>query len=107
MPGRAHLGYQRREGSDEGRWNLRRYVGNRYRTVALGRADDAAAADGTLVLSFEQANAKARAALEAPAAALRRLTVRGAVERYVEFKRSEGQSVSDLLSRARAHILPR
>ena len=74
VPGRAHLGYQRREGSDEGRWILRRYVGNRYRTVALGRADDAAA--------------------------------RGAVERYVEFKRSEGQSVSDLLSRARAHILP-
>jgi integrase len=106
VPGRAHLGYQRREGSSEGRWILRRYVGSRYRTVALGRADDVAAADGARVLSFEQAEAKARAAVDAPAGALHRLTVRGALERYVEFKRSEGQSVRDLVSRARVHILP-
>jgi integrase len=107
VPGRAHLGYQRREDLSEGRWLLRRYVGmGGYRTVALGRADDAAAADGERVLSFEQAEAKARGLVETPPGAVHRLTVRGAVQRYVEFKRAEGQSVSDLLSRARAHILP-
>ena len=32
--------------------------------------------------------------------------MRQALERYVEFKEAQGQSVSDLLSRSRAHILP-
>jgi hypothetical protein len=55
IPGRAHLGYQRREEKAEGRWLLRRYVDGKYTTQALGRADDAAEADGQRIYSFEQA----------------------------------------------------
>jgi hypothetical protein len=55
------------EGRFGGRWVLRRYIGNnKYRSTTLGPADDAAPADGQNVLSFEQADAKARAMVEAP-----------------------------------------
>jgi hypothetical protein len=60
VPGRVHLGYQCWKGDAAGRWVLRRYIGNyKYRSTTLGRADDAAPADGQNVLSFEQAEAKA------------------------------------------------
>jgi hypothetical protein len=45
-PGRVHLGWQCWKGDPAGRWVLRRYIGNRkYRTTALGLADDAAEAN--------------------------------------------------------------
>jgi integrase len=46
--------------------------------------------------------------VDAPAAARphHRLKVRDAFERYVEFKQAQGQSITDLISRARVHILP-
>jgi integrase len=106
IPGRAHLGYQRREGKSEGRWLLRRYVDGRYTTSPLGRADDVADADGQSVFSCEQARAAANAMLEVAPGAQPRITVRGAYERYTEFKRTQGQPVGDLASRARVHILP-
>jgi integrase len=106
IPGRAHLGYQRREGKSEGRWLLRRYVDGRYMTAPRGRADDVATADGQSVLSYEQARAAANAMLEVAPGAQPRITVRGAYERYLEFKRTQGQPVGDLASRARVHILP-
>jgi integrase len=90
-----------------GRWVLRRYIGNnKYRTTTLGRADDAAAADGKHVLTFEQAEAKARAMVDSPQTKVHRLTVRQAMARYIEYKRALGQPVNDLLSRSNAHILP-
>ena len=94
----AHLGYQIKQGEREGRWLLRRYLGggNRYTITPLGRADDVAPADGERVLSFEEAEAKARAMVDAPAATIARLTVRGALERYIYYKRSVGASVSDV-----------
>src|SRR5262249_26712696 len=56
IEGRVHLGWQRwkgRDGEAGGRWLLRRYIGKgKYRVLALGRADDAARADGADVLSF-------------------------------------------------------
>ncbi len=62
-----HLSYQRWKGEPAGRWLLRRYIGNRkYRTTALGFADDDAKADGARVLSYKQAEAKARAMVETP-----------------------------------------
>ena len=62
-----HLGWQRWKDDNEGRWVLRRYIGNnKYRTTALGRADDAPRPDGEHVLNFEQAEAKARAMVDAP-----------------------------------------
>jgi len=106
-PVRVHIGYQRRPEEGEGRWLLRRYIGrDKYRVAALGRADDVREADGVAVLSFEEAAAKARALVDAPAAAVKRLTVRGALERYIKFKQSTGAPVQDVVSRGTAHILP-
>lgn len=107
VEGKVHLGWQCWKGEPAGRWVLRRYIGNRkYRTVALGLADDAAKADGARVLTFEQAEAKARVMVETPNGKLERLTVRQAFDRYIAYKRALGQSVKDVLSRGAAHILP-
>jgi integrase len=73
----------------------------------LGRADDAAPADGQNVLSFEQAEAKGRVMVEAPTdGKIERLTVRQALNRYIEHKRTLGQPVGDVTSRSSVHILP-
>src|SRR6516225_11935190 len=87
VTGRAALGYVRKPGTPAGRWILRRLVEGDYRVAPLGVADDMIDADGDRVLSFEQAEAKARAMLERPAAVSGRLTVRGAMERYIDYKR--------------------
>ena len=44
--------------------------------------------------------------MDAPEARVHRLTVRQALEHYVEYKRSEAKPVGDVLSRGAAHILP-
>jgi integrase len=107
VAGRSHLGYQRRPGEREGRWILRRYLGTgKYRIAPLGTADDLREADGERVLTFDQAHANAVAQLNMPQGKVSRITVRQAMERYVEFKRSQGQSVDDVMSRGTAHILP-
>ena len=106
ITGRAHIGYQRKENSSSGRWILRRYNGKKYSVENLGLADDHFEADGSTILSFEQADAKARAILEAPRQVSGRLSVRQAFNRYVEFKCSEGKQTGDLVARGRAHILP-
>jgi hypothetical protein len=104
--GRAALGYVRKQDTPAGRWILRRWIDGRHRVIPLGVADDVIDADGDHTLSFAQAEAKARAMLDRPAAATGRLTVRGAMERYIDYKRDQGQAVSDLISRSNAHILP-
>jgi integrase len=116
VTGRVHLGYQRWPDEPEGRWIFRRWIArkyrdgrysyNRYEATTLGRADDNTRANGTTVLSYDQAAAAIRAMIDAPAARPHRMRVRDAFERYVEFKRTQGQSVADLISRGRAHILP-
>ena len=107
VEGRAHLGYQRWKGDAEGRWVLRRYIGNnKYRLATLGRADDNARADGARVLNYEQAEAKARASVDAPTNRVARLTVRGALDRYLKFKSDRGGFVGDASSRVNAHIIP-
>jgi integrase len=112
VEGRVHLGWQCWKGEPVGRWLLRRYIGNnKYRVQTLGRADDAARADGVDVLSFAQAEAKARAVIASPEAGggngkIERLTVRQAMERYIEFKHQKGQPVRDVISRSSVHILP-
>jgi integrase len=105
----THLGYQRQKGKGSGRWLLRRYLGggNTYRVTPLGVADDAQAANGTSVLSYAQAKGKAGAMIDTPEGdKVQRMTVRQAMERYVEHKRNLGQSVADVMSRGTAHILP-
>jgi integrase len=112
VEGRVHLGWQCWKGDPVGRWLLRRYIGNnKYRVQTLGRADDAASADGADVLSFAQAEAKARAMVASPEAGggngkIVQLTVRQAMARYIDYKRHKGQPVGDLISRSNVHILP-
>jgi integrase len=111
VEGRVHLGWQCWKGDPVGRWLLRRYIGNnKYRVQTLGRADDAAPADGGDLLSFAQAEAKARAMVASPEAngsgPIVQLTVRQAMARYVDYKRHKGQPVRDLISRSNVHILP-
>jgi integrase len=117
VPGKVHLGYQCWKGDAAGRWLLRRYIGKhksangkpvaKYRLSTLGLADDDAKANGIHVLTFEQADAKARAMVAVPDnGKIERLTVRQAMERYIEHKRDQGQPVHDILSRGTVHILP-
>ena len=55
-----HLGYRRNKNS--GKWVLRRYIGDeRYSVETIGVADDTLDADGVTILSFNQAQALARA----------------------------------------------
>jgi hypothetical protein len=98
--GRWHIGYQHWKGDAAGRWVMRRYIGgDKYRVSGLGLADDEALADGVTVLSFEQAVSKANTLIDTPASKVHNLTVRQAMDRYVAYKRSLGQPVSDVLSR--------
>ncbi len=118
VPGKVHLGYQRWQGDADGRWVLRRYIGShtnsngnivaQYRSTTLGRADDLREADGVDVLSYEQAEAKARAMVGAPTGGgkIVNLTVRQAMQRYIERKRIEGKQVNDLTSKTNVYILP-
>jgi integrase len=111
VEGRVHLGWQCWKGEPVGRWLLRRYIGNgKYRVQALGRADDAAPADGADLLSFEQAKAKAHAMVASPNSngngPIVRLTMRQAMNRYIDYKHQKGQPVGDLISRTNVHIIP-
>jgi hypothetical protein len=59
------------------------------------------------VLTFEQAEAKARAKVETPAGGkIERITVRQALHRYIDHKHTLGQPVNDVKSRGTVHILP-
>jgi integrase len=102
----SHLGYQRWPDDPEGRWMVRRRIDGSYQAQPLGPADDAREADGERVLSFDQAQAAAIAAVDAPKAKMARLTVRQAMEQYIEFKEAQGQPTRDLRLRSAAHILP-
>jgi integrase len=121
LGGKVHLGYQCWKGEPAGRWVFRRYIGQstsktgkpvaKYRTEALGVADDAETADGVRVLSFEQAEAKARRKVETPvsgATKIERITVRKAMELYIERLKQEDRdgAAANVTSRGNAYILP-
>jgi hypothetical protein len=75
--------------------------------LTLGRADDVAQADGVRVLSHEHADAKARAMVGSPQKGNRkpeRLTVRQAMERYIESKRQKGEC-KDMAAPARPKVI--
>src|SRR5258708_24551612 len=63
-----HLGYYR--GARTGSWSARRFLGNgRYEETKLGTADDVADADGIAIITFGQAQERARAWFSARAMA--------------------------------------
>ena len=83
-----HLGY--RKGKHGGKWVMRRYLGDeKYAVETIGAADDLADADGAGVLTFHQAQAKARERVQAFAEEARiaslgpSLTVRDAIKEYL------------------------
>jgi hypothetical protein len=111
-----HIGYRRLKGRKgrpavAGTWVARHYVGGRsYIVEKIGTADDFSDADGTIILSFAQAQDKARTRMVRRAQLANGiagpLTVRAAVEGYFEFLEVHGKSGVDARHRAKAHIDP-
>lgn len=108
-----HLGYYR--GARTGTWSARRFRGDgRYAETKLGTADDVADADGVVVLTFGQAQEKARAWFAACALAdtgkpapLRPYAVSDALNDYErDYIRRGGKAVDRLRRTTAAHIRP-
>lgn len=104
-----HLGY--RKTAEGGTWVARLYAGHRkYRTDGIGSTDDTLDADGDTVLTFAQAQAKARdwfAAQARPGHG--RYSVADAINAYLGWFRAETDSTSSLRTIQNAvdtHILP-
>ncbi len=108
----SHLGYYR--GARGGSWCARQFGGGKYRETKLGIADDVADADGVAVLSFRQAQDKARAWFSEQAHLLAGLepatsgpyTVGGAITDYLRSYERRGKSVDRTKATIDAHILP-
>ena len=112
-----HIGYRRLKGRKgrpavAGTWVARHYVGGRsYVVEKIGVADDFSDADGTIILSFAQAQDKARTRMVRRAQSANGttypLTVRASVKAYLEFLEAHGKSAVDARHRANAHICPK
>ncbi|MCJ2055654.1 site-specific integrase [Methylobacterium sp. J-048] len=105
-----HLGY-RRPLKGAGKWVARHYIGDKdYEVETLAVADDFSDPDGVAVLSFRQAQdlARSRMVQRAHSAAGKTgpLTVRDAVNAYVDFLDANRKTGVDARKRAGAHILP-
>lgn len=104
-----HLGYRR--GKTGGKWVVRIYVGaEKYEVATIGSADDRQAADGQ-ILSFSQAQAKAReiaASARVPVGRRGPLTVTMAMDAYLERLEAEhSKSARDSRNRVENHIKPK
>jgi integrase len=99
-----HLGYRRLAGRP-GSWCLRKYAGDQqYVVEALGTvADDYGTADGVTVMTFAQAQ---RAVLDRKPKPDGPLTVRQAIENYLEFLQAHRKTADDARQTAKALILP-
>src|SRR4051812_46214038 len=105
-----HIGY-RRARSGPGKWVARHYVGDQaYEVETLAIADDYSDADGVAVLSFYQAQVLARTRMvgraHAAAGKTGPLTVRDAVEAYIDFLEGNRKSAPFARYVARAFIFP-
>jgi integrase len=94
-----------------GTWVARHYIGSQsYAVEKIGTADDFGDADGTIILSFAQAQDRARAHMVRRAQSANGiagpLTVQAAVEMYLQVLEAHGKSAVDSRHRARAHIFP-
>ena len=110
IPQALHLGYRRRRNGQAGWWVIRIYEGaGRYRRETIGLADDYQDADGGTILTYADAQEAAilRVKQGEEAGSRAPLTVQRAIELYIEFKKSEGKAVVDLVARVNAHIIPR
>ena len=113
IDGGLHVGYYR--GARGGSWIARRYLGGGlYETQRLGLADDGREGDGTAVLTFSQAQRKARewaTRQERQAAGIEDATpwtIRDAVEHYlVDYSARGGKARRYVETTFKAHILPK
>jgi integrase len=106
----AHLGYSRRQ-AGPGLWLARFYSGaQKYKQERVGIADDFADADGAVVLSYRQAQAKARVRLiervHTAAGIAGPLTVRVACENYLEYLEAHRKTAADARRRLEAFVYP-
>jgi integrase len=111
-----HIGYRKLKGRKgrpavAGTWVARHYVGGgSYVVEKIGAADDFSDADGTIILSFAQAQDKARTHMVRRARSANGiggpLTVRSAVEGYLELLEANDRATVDARHRAKAHIDP-
>jgi integrase len=107
-----HLGY--RKGKAGGKWVVRRYVGGQtYSVETIASADDIMDADGTVILSFAQAQAEARkrhTENERVAAGLPAqvgpYTVRDAMNEYIAWLAENRKTGRDARWRSDGLILP-
>ena len=109
---KLHLGYRRLKGK-AGTWWARHYLGDRqYDVEPIGIADDQSPADGIEILDFWQAQDKARARVGVRVAngagKAGPLTVKAAVEDYLQFLETNRKpsTARDSRYRAAAFILP-
>jgi integrase len=106
----AHIGYYK--GPTAGSWYARCRSKDSYIKKMIGKADDNQDADGVTVLSFSQAQEKARAwiqAIEQQAAGhtpSKLITVAYAAERYLEWFKEHRKGYKETLLAINAHILP-
>lgn len=107
----GHLGY-RKLSDGRGTWiaKVRDKAGLRLQQ-SLGAADDALDADGVTVLSFEQAQAKARDWLQATVnggleAVTGKITINAAIDRYLAFIKAHRKSHTQVKAGADAYIRP-
>jgi integrase len=103
-----HLGYRKLKGR-AGTWLARHYLGHQaYEVERICVADDLSDADGVAVLSYWQAQTKARERMvtraHSAAGKTGPLTVRDAVEQYLEWLESNRRSAYDARRRAEAFI---
>jgi integrase len=111
-----HIGYRRLKGRKgrpavAGTWVARHYLGGRnYVVEKIGTADDFSDADGVAILNFAQAQDKARQHMvrrvHAANGITGPLTVKVAVEAYLEFLESNRKSAIDSRHRTQAHVYP-
>jgi integrase len=105
-----HLGYRKLK-TGPGKWVARHYLGNEsYEVETIGVADDFSDADGVAIVSFHQAQTLARSRMVKRAhAAVGKtgpLTVKDAIESYIEFLESNRKSGREARYAADAFILP-
>ncbi|WP_213775441.1 site-specific integrase [Bradyrhizobium sp. dw_78] len=105
-----HLGYRRLK-TGAGNWVVRHYVGEqKYEVETIGPADDFSDADGEKILSFSQAQSKARDLMveraNQAAGKTGPLTVKAAIDAYIEFLEAKRKSARFSRYAADAFILP-
>lgn len=106
-----HLGYRKLQ-SGAGTWVARHYVGaQKYEVESIGAADDLSDADGKKILTFWQAQDKARERMGGrtetdDGKSVGPLTVAQAMDDYLEFLESNRKSAGDARYRDRAFIRP-